>query len=170
MAYDKPLKMQWIEVDGRTVPLVLPQYWSEEQNDWVVSSTQNRLPVDAQLTGSIVLLSRRLSGTVAAQSKTYVLTTQELYNYSRLFVVVSSDIVHDFDVAITYRVSEYEVGATVPIYEWFKDDFVVTLESATEKVKATTRHLPVLGDSASVRVFNNSEEDRLYDIHVWGVK
>mgnify|MGYP001156482163 CR=1 FL=1 len=53
MAYDKPLKMQWTEINGRAVPLVLPQYWSDEQNDWVVSSEQNRLPVDAQLTGSI---------------------------------------------------------------------------------------------------------------------
>lgn len=54
MAYDKPLKIQWTEIDGRTVPLVLPQYWSDEQDDWVVSSEQNRLPVDAQLTGSII--------------------------------------------------------------------------------------------------------------------
>ena len=54
MAYDKPLKMQWTEINGRAVPLVLPQYWSDEQNDWVVSSEQNRLPVDAQLTGSNV--------------------------------------------------------------------------------------------------------------------
>lgn len=52
--YDKPLKIQWTEINGRTVPLVLPQYWSDEQNDWVVSSEQNRLPVDAQLTGSTV--------------------------------------------------------------------------------------------------------------------
>lgn len=52
LAYDKPLKMQWTEINGRAVPLVLPQYWSDEQNDWVVSSEQNRLPVDAQLTGS----------------------------------------------------------------------------------------------------------------------
>ena len=51
LAYDKPLKMQWTEINGRAVPLVLPQYWSDEQNDWVVSSEQNRLPVDAQLTG-----------------------------------------------------------------------------------------------------------------------
>lgn len=54
MAYDKPLKIQWMEINGRAVPLVLPQYWSDEQNDWVVSSEQNRLPVDAQLTGSSV--------------------------------------------------------------------------------------------------------------------
>lgn len=54
MAYDKPLKIQWTEINGRAVPLVLPQFWDEEQEDWVVSSEQNRLPVDAQLTGSFV--------------------------------------------------------------------------------------------------------------------
>jgi len=56
MAYDKPLKIQWTEIDGRTVPLVLPQFWDEDQEDWVVSSEQNRLPVDAQLTGRYVSL------------------------------------------------------------------------------------------------------------------
>lgn len=69
MAYDKPLKIQWTEINGRTVPLVLPQYWSDEQNDWVVSSEQNRLPVDAQLTGSRVKLRRvfeSIDETVAA--------------------------------------------------------------------------------------------------------
>lgn len=54
MAYDKPLKMQWTEINGRPVPLVLPQFWDEDKQDWVVSSTANRLPVDAQLTGSSV--------------------------------------------------------------------------------------------------------------------
>lgn len=69
MAYDKPLKIQWMEINGRAVPLVLPQYWSDEQNDWVVSSEQNRLPVDAQLTGSRVKLRRvfeSIDETVAA--------------------------------------------------------------------------------------------------------
>ena len=64
MAYDKPLKVQWTEINGRTVPLVLPQYWDENVEDWVVSSTSNRLPVDAQLTGSSVgTLKETISGT-----------------------------------------------------------------------------------------------------------
>lgn len=76
MAYDKPLKMQWTEINGRAVPLVLPQYWSEEQNDWVVSSTQNRLPVDAKLTGRKVQVRRiNASITDTIEAGTWIKTT-----------------------------------------------------------------------------------------------
>lgn len=47
-----PMKMQWITVDGRQTPIVLPQIWNHEKQDWEVTSDQNRLPVDARLTGS----------------------------------------------------------------------------------------------------------------------
>ena len=49
---DKEMKMRWITVDGRRTPVILPQIWNHEKEDWVVTSTENPLPT--QLTGSIV--------------------------------------------------------------------------------------------------------------------
>lgn len=48
----KEMKMQWITVDGRRTPIILPQIWDHEKEDWVVTSTENPLPT--QLTGSNV--------------------------------------------------------------------------------------------------------------------
>src|SRR5690625_234520 len=53
MPYEsKPMKKQWIEVEGKMTPIILPQIWSHEKQDWVVTSEQNPLPT--QVTGSIV--------------------------------------------------------------------------------------------------------------------
>src|SRR5690625_1170167 len=50
--HEKAMKMQWITVDGRSVPVVLPQIWDYELEDWVVTSADN--PIPTQLTGSNV--------------------------------------------------------------------------------------------------------------------
>src|SRR5690625_4258895 len=47
---DKPMKMQWVEIDGRSTPIVLPQIWDHDKEDWIVTSTDNPLPT--QVTGS----------------------------------------------------------------------------------------------------------------------
>src|SRR5690625_5343421 len=53
MPYEtKPMKKQWLEVDGRMTPIILPQIWNHELQDWVVTSEQNPLPT--QLYGSNV--------------------------------------------------------------------------------------------------------------------
>lgn len=53
MPYEtKPMKKQWLEVDGRLTPIILPQIWNHELQDWVVTSEQNPLPT--QVTGSSV--------------------------------------------------------------------------------------------------------------------
>src|SRR5690625_6437941 len=49
---DKEMKMQWITVDGRRTPIILPQIWDHEKEDWVVTSTEN--PLHTQVTGSNV--------------------------------------------------------------------------------------------------------------------
>src|SRR5690625_1194328 len=52
MTESKEMKIQWITVDGRQVPLILPQIWDADKEEWVVTSTENPLPT--QLTGSNV--------------------------------------------------------------------------------------------------------------------
>jgi len=46
------MKKQWLEVQGIMTPVILPQIWNHELQDWVVTSEQNPLPT--QVTGSIV--------------------------------------------------------------------------------------------------------------------
>ncbi len=51
MPYEtKPMKKQWIDVEGIMTPIILPQIWNHELQDWVVTSEQNPLPT--QVTGS----------------------------------------------------------------------------------------------------------------------
>ena len=74
---DKEMKMQWITVDGRRTPIILPQIWDHEKEDWVVTSTENPLPT--QVTGSnveevyafdseVITDSRVLSPTIIIES------------------------------------------------------------------------------------------------------
>ena len=45
MPTNKPMKMQWITVDGRQVPSILPNHWNEQKNDWDITGTKNPLPI-----------------------------------------------------------------------------------------------------------------------------
>ena len=49
---DTPMKKQWLEVDGRMTPVILPQIWNHDKEEWEVTSEQNPLPT--QVTGSNV--------------------------------------------------------------------------------------------------------------------
>lgn len=49
---DKEMKKQWITVDGRQTPIILPQIWDHDKEEWIVTGTNNPLPT--QVTGSIV--------------------------------------------------------------------------------------------------------------------
>src|SRR5690625_2779447 len=51
---DTPMKKQWLEVDGRMTPVILPQIWNHDKEEWEVTSEQNPLPT--QVTGSNVEL------------------------------------------------------------------------------------------------------------------
>src|SRR5690606_5291826 len=45
MPQNKPMKIQWITVNGRQIPLVLPQTYSYEIEDWKVTSDRDPLPI-----------------------------------------------------------------------------------------------------------------------------
>lgn len=51
---DTEMKKQWMTVDGRQTPVILPQIWNHDKEEWVVTSEENPLPT--QVTGSIVEL------------------------------------------------------------------------------------------------------------------
>lgn len=44
MPQNKQMKMQWIEINGVQTPLVLPQIWDADKQEWVVTSNVDPLP------------------------------------------------------------------------------------------------------------------------------
>src|SRR5690606_17414776 len=62
MPQNKPMKIQWITVNGRQVPLVLPQTYSYKDNDWKITSDQDPLPVvEYGTTEGGVIVPKRVS-------------------------------------------------------------------------------------------------------------
>lgn len=62
MPQNKPMKIQWITVNGRQVPLVLPQTYSYEIEDWKVTSDRDPLPiVEYGTTEGGVIVPKRVS-------------------------------------------------------------------------------------------------------------
>src|SRR5690606_27152342 len=62
MPQNKPMKIQWITVNGRQVPLVLPQTYSYEIEDWKVTSDRDPLPiVEYGTTAGRIVVPKRVS-------------------------------------------------------------------------------------------------------------
>ena len=62
MPQNKPMKIQWITVNGRQVPLVLPQTYSYEIEDWKVTSDRDPLPiVEYGTTAGGIVVPKRVS-------------------------------------------------------------------------------------------------------------
>lgn len=151
MAYDKPLKIQWTEINGRTVPLVLPQYWSDEQNDWVVSSEQNRLPVDAQLTGSNV--EYQLLDQVEVFPGSTVFSQNLTHSTDKYYVYIQSEPRTDFWISIRHRrLDGVEAGEGVDRFE----------ENYTNKNRIVTDEFPARSPVLNIGIRNESSEVAVY--------
>lgn len=62
MPTSKPMKIQWITINGRQVPLVLPQTYSYADDDWKVTSDRDPLPiVEYGTTEGGVIVPKRVS-------------------------------------------------------------------------------------------------------------
>src|SRR5690606_24181415 len=62
MPQNKPMKIQWITVNGRHVPLVLPQTYSYKDDDWKITSDQDPLPiVEYGTTAGGIVVPKRVS-------------------------------------------------------------------------------------------------------------
>lgn len=62
MPQNKPMKIQWITVNGRQVPLVLPQTYNYDKDDWVITSDKDPLPiVEYGTTEGGVIVPKRVS-------------------------------------------------------------------------------------------------------------
>lgn len=62
MPQNKPMKIQWIYHGGRSIPLVLPQTYSYEIEDWKVTSDRDPLPiVEYGTTAGGIVVPKRVS-------------------------------------------------------------------------------------------------------------
>lgn len=178
--------MQWLNIDGRQVPSILPNYWNEQKNDWDITGTKNPLPIanytqnasgvwlptsesnpmPTQLTGSnIELADRKLGYEISAGGSVYPVRTFGDDGFKEFFVVVAPQTNHEFEVKVTHGVTQTNVYSDSVIYEVFGDEFI-----NAGRVKYSRKPLPILADYVRIRVRNLSSESQLYDIHLWGVK
>src|SRR5699024_188347 len=103
---------------GRRTPIILPQIWDHEKEDWVVTSTENPLPT--QVTGSIMddveavpVKGRKLEwyasdgfniniepgGTYFFRDSDFLNHTdsfKDLSEYEYYYIGVQSEVSHDF--------------------------------------------------------------------------
>lgn len=99
---DKEMKKQWITVDGRQTPIILPQIWDHDKEEWIVTGTNNPLPT--QVTGSIVeyLTEKDLE---LISNETYKSDNFES-NVNGIKVTLRTASVNDeLEIMIEYRVS-----------------------------------------------------------------
>ena len=96
MDYGK-LKTYYESIDGVTVPFVYPQYWDKDKEEWVVVDKDNRLPVDARLTGSKVERVIILESTAMTEDR---LNTQviDVSKYNKVTYYINSTINVDLEV------------------------------------------------------------------------
>src|SRR5690625_3777208 len=65
MPENKPMKMQWVTIDGQSVPMVLPQVWNPDINDWEVTGSNKPLPTqDDLLLNKLDEIDRKVDGII----------------------------------------------------------------------------------------------------------
>ena len=68
MPQNKPMKIQWVTINGRQTPFVLPQVWNEDLQDWVVTGDVNPLPTkDDLVLSKLTDLETKLNGVLDIQ-------------------------------------------------------------------------------------------------------
>lgn len=175
MPQNKPLKIQWITVNGRQVPLVLPQTYSYADDDWKITSDRDPLPiVEYGTTEGGVIVPKRVSGEgheitqLTGSLKEYLheqdvevtamayrngkrFTFDSRVNYFTVGVLSNED--HDFSIFLNWM---NEGG---DIMEYRKEEFLSEgqrrLLSPVIKVKTKT---------IRVDIRNKSNDDMLYNV------
>lgn len=161
MPYEsKPMKKQWIEVEGKMTPIILPQIWSHEKQDWVVTSEQNPLPT--QVTGSIVELYKEKDVEIEANS-TLNLKRIILIKHRCVFAVVRADDSHDFRLMLNWRVTPTNTEG------WhLESEEVFNVKNG--RYGMSKEHILTKSNIASFSLENHSDEKQKYPaIAIMGV-
>jgi len=153
MPYEtKPMKKQWLEVDGRMTPIILPQIWNHELQDWVVTSEQNPLPT--QVTGSIVELYKNNSVEIESNSR---INLKDITKMSKKQVTASIRVEssHDFLLDVDWRTSA--TGSSGYSIEAEK-----MIEANNELNARSEKYITTKSNVARFRLENNSSETQRY--------
>ena len=171
MPQNKPMKIQWITVNGRQVPLVLPQTYSYKDDDWKITSDQDPLPIVeygttaggivvpkrvsddghelTQLTGSNVelrLLDADLGGSpiTVGQGLTYTIDNIDVKNYAKCYLGVLVENQTKWSMSLTFLNRAIYTAHTV--------QNITTINQKTDFVD-------VLSNSARITITNNGTTD-----------
>src|SRR5690554_6070633 len=131
MPQNKPMKIQWITVNGRQVPLVLPQTYSYKDDDWKITSDQDLLFIVEYGTtaGGIVVPKRvsdegheltQLTGSFITNDKPIPIKEQKPIGSKEILILKSA----------TERGSSIPASTEDVIYEHIGSTIIDTLEFA----------------------------------------
>lgn len=158
MDYGK-LKTYYESIDGVTVPFVYPQYWDKDKEEWVVVDKDNRLPVDARLTGSFIELWKERDITASAGSSVnlgYKTVDSKYLSFSGYAMRARSGD-DDFRLEVLFANNNSTSLSTVKIFSYERSGNSAVIESLNR-----------ISERMSVRVVNLSQEDRGYDVSIFG--
>lgn len=163
---DKPMKMQWVEIDGRSTPIVLPQIWDHDKEDWIVTSTDNPLPT--QVTGSIVEKLFEEDVEVPAGSSELLIEHNEPIPVNvKSFNVLINDLYSkskDWEIELRYSTGDNTGTVTRRLQLYYDKESFNNIEpkpSMIESVSHLLNQVPRMGDVWAVYLFNNDEEEDL---------
>lgn len=152
MPQNKPMKIQWITVNGRQVPLVLPQTYSYEIEDWKVTSDRDPLPVvEYGTTAGGIVVPKRVS------DEGHELTQLTGSNAKVIHKIENDDILTTTD---DYRYLAIGSGTGVQVspvdVRKFKDKMVVFKNNMNDSVASVLRMYADLDKGASSinQIFN----------------
>src|SRR5690625_34000 len=149
---DTPMKKQWLEVDGRMTPVILPQIWNHDKEEWEVTSEQNPLPT--QVTGSIVELYKNDSVEIESNSR---INLKDITKMSKKQVTASIRVEssHDFLLDVDWRTSA--TGSSGYSIESEK-----MIEANNELSARSEKYITTKSNVARFRLENNSSETQRY--------
>ena len=133
---DKPMKKQWLEVDGRMTPIILPQIWDHDKEDWVVTSEQNPLPT--QVTGSSVEEVTAIERGVYTETRRKLLDIPDgvigVFVYARIRSVVG-----DFSTDEGYKLWTFPIieQAGIPMNHSIEDYAAMSWSTDTEGLRTS---------------------------------
>src|SRR5699024_1121726 len=119
-------------------------------------------PIDTQLKGSVVELSRKLNRNITAGGRSTILSVDpaEHIDYKEFFIITRNDSKHNFRVDIDWKVPSTSFGTIYGETAVFEGDLIWGA-SPPIRMKASGLRLIVL---------NRDIEEHQYDFYVYGVK